>query len=133
MNCELKTQTVLLVDDDEDFRYQQRLQLEAAGFTVIEAQSAKEAEELLGNNTIHLAVVDLLMEQADSGFTLCYHLKKKYPNLPIIMVTAVASEAGIDFDARTAEERSWIKADVVLQKPIRFEQLQVEIDALLSD
>ena len=33
--------TVLLVDDDDDFLFQQRLQLEAAGFDVIAAQGQK--------------------------------------------------------------------------------------------
>ena len=46
-------------------------------------------------------------------------------------VTGVASETGIDFDASTKEERSWIKADVVLDKPIRFEQLEREIHRLV--
>ena len=43
--------------------------------------------------------------------------------MPVILVTAVASETGLDFDAATAEERGWIKADAVLDKPVRFEQL----------
>ena len=30
----------------------------------------------------------------------------------------------------TEEERSWIKADALLAKPIRFEQLKAEIDRL---
>ncbi len=38
----------------------------------------------------------------------------------------------MDFDAATDEERSWIKADAMLAKPIRFEQLKREIDRLLK-
>jgi len=36
------------------------------------------------------------------------------------------------FDASTKEERSWIKADLFLSKPIRHEQLLREIKRLLG-
>ena len=38
-----------------------------------------------------LAIVDLMMEYKDSGFALCYHIKKKDPSIPVILVTAVTS------------------------------------------
>lgn len=123
--------TVLIVDDDADFQLQQKLQLERAGFTVHTCDTAKEGGEWLATNCPDLAVFDLMMEEEDAGFMLCHEARKRHPNLPIIMVTAVASEAGIDFDASTDEERSWIKADALLEKPIRFEQLKAEIDKLL--
>lgn len=39
------------------------------------------------------------------------------------MVTGVTGETGIEFDAATNEERAWIKADELLAKPVRPEQL----------
>ncbi len=125
--------TVLVVDDDSDFLYQQRLQLEASGFKVIEAATAEQAKALMNKGRPDIAIVDLMIEYVDAGFSLCYFLKKKWPDLPVIMVTGVASETGIDFDASTEEERAWVKADVLLSKPIRFEQLKREIDRLLQD
>jgi CheY-like chemotaxis protein len=124
--------TVLVVDDDRDFLFQQKLQLEAAGFDVLEATGTHEAAEILSRQRPDLAVVDLMMENADDGFTFCYHLKKKDPTIPVIMVTSVNSETGMDFDAATDEERRWIKVDAFLSKPIRFEQLKQQIDRLLK-
>jgi len=124
--------TILVVDDDEDYRFQQKVQLEAAGFNVIEADSLAGAEALLESAKPDLAVVDLMMEEMDAGFTLCYHIKKKSPSLPVILVTAVTHETGLEFDAATKEERSWVKADAMLAKPIRFDQLRREIDRLLA-
>jgi hypothetical protein len=49
------------------------------------------------------------------------------------MATAVASEAGLGFDTATPEERSWVKADALLNKPIRPEQLRKEMLRLLKD
>jgi CheY-like chemotaxis protein len=124
--------TILLIDDDFDFRLQQKLQLEAKGFTVRECDSAKAARESLAQERPDLVVVDLMMEEDDSGFELCYFIKKSWKDLPVIMVTGVASEAGMEFAAATAEERVWIKADAVLAKPVRFEQLEGEIKKLLG-
>ena len=78
---------------------------------------------MLAQTRPDLAIVDLMMEYKDSGFALCYHIKKKDPSIPVILVTAVTSETGLEFDAATEEERSWVKADAMLAKPLRFEQL----------
>jgi CheY-like chemotaxis protein len=124
--------TVLLVDDDEDFLIQQKIQLEAAGFQVLSAHGQVKAEELLAQQRPDLAVVDLMMEHADGGFTLCHHIRKKDPSIPVILVSSVNNETGLEFDTTTDAERSWIKADAFLSKPIRFEQLKLEIDRLLQ-
>lgn len=48
-------------------------------------------------------------------------------------MTSVTPETGLDFDAATEEERSWIKADVRLGKPVSFETVYREIQRLLPD
>ena len=125
-------QTILIVDDDEDYRFQQRVQLKAIGFDVIEADSKAAGLELIKTTKPDLAIVDLMMEELDAGFTFCYQFKKRYPNVPAILVTGVTRETGMEFHASTNEERSWIKADALLAKPIRFDQLQREIERLLG-
>ncbi|MDO8301923.1 MAG: response regulator [Sedimentisphaerales bacterium] len=132
MNTPTVAKTILVVDDDFDFVQQQKIQLERAGFNVITADSQRGAEELLSQTRPDLAVVDLMMEYKDSGFALCYHIKKKDASIPVILVTAVTSETGLEFDAATEEERSWVKADAMLAKPLRFEQLLWEIQQLLK-
>jgi two-component system, OmpR family, response regulator len=123
---------VLLVDDDEDFLFQHRIQLEAAGFEVAAAASRREAEEKIKTFRPDLAVLDLMMEHHDDGFVLSHHLKRSFPGLPVILVTAVTSETGLVFDPSSPEERAWVGADALLAKPIRFEQLQREIDRLMA-
>lgn len=123
---------VLLVDDDVDYLFQQKAGLEAAGFEVLTAEGETPADKILAQRKPDVAVVDLMMENPDGGFALCHRIRKQYPALPIILVSAVNSETGLQFDAGTDRERSWIKADVFLAKPIRFEQLKCEIDRLLE-
>jgi two-component system, OmpR family, alkaline phosphatase synthesis response regulator PhoP len=120
--------TILLVDDDVDFLTQMEINLQQAGFQVMTANGQQKAEQLLKDRVPDLAIIDLMMENMDGGFALAYHIKKKNSDLPVIIVTAVANETGIEFDAATDEERSWVKADAFLTKPIRFEQLLREID-----
>ena len=123
---------ILLVDDDEDFLFQHRVQVENAGFEVVTATTRAQAEEAVASYTPDLAILDLMMEQHDDGFVLSHHLKRAFPGLPVIMVTAVTSETGLVFDPSSAAERAWVGADALLAKPIRFEQLRREIDRALA-
>ncbi len=123
---------VLIVDDDIDLLLQLKAQLEGAGYEVVSAESEKEAKESFEAEKPDIAVLDLMMEHMDSGFVLCHHIKKADRNVPVILVTGVTRETGMEFDAATDEERSWLKADAILAKPIRFEQLTREMGRLLK-
>jgi two-component system, OmpR family, response regulator len=133
MNTDNTQRTVLIVDDDEDFLSQLRCYFEANGFAVVTASNAVKAISVVESSNIDLAVVDLMMEHMDDGFILCHKLKQRNNSLPVILVTGVASETGIPFEAVTREERAWIKADALMAKPIRFEQLKPEVDRLLHE
>ncbi len=122
---------ILLVDDDEDYLFQQRVQLETAGFKVVIAGTVTEAEEKLKQERPDIAIIDLMMEESDSGFTLCHKIKAMDESIPVIMITAVTSETGIVIDSSSTESQSWVKADAILAKPVRFEQLEREIKRLL--
>ena len=128
----MKTYEILFVDDDPDFRRENCQALIAAGYAVTEAESAAQAEVAIASRKFDLAIVDLMMERADSGFTLAYHIKKQYPDMPIIMVSSVNSEMGLHFSLESAAERAWIKADAFLNKPLRYEQLEADIHNLLG-
>lgn len=130
MNDDAKT--ILVVDDDADFLMQEEIALQAAGFKVIKADNRGEAEALIAATRPDAAIVDVMMEDTDAGFMLCYHIKKKDPTIPVILVTSVTNETGIEFDAVTDEERSWVKADAFLAKPVRIEQLKAELERLLK-
>jgi CheY-like chemotaxis protein len=124
---------IMVVDDDIDFLTQMQVQLEADGHEVVTAESPAEAEERLAERAPDLAVLDLMMENMDDGFVLAHRVKKLDSSIPVIIVTAVTSETGMEFTTAGADERAWIKADAVLDKPVRFEQLQREIKRLLKE
>lgn len=123
---------ILIVDDDADYLFQMKMQVESFGFEVVTAESKKDAEEVLTNLKPDLCIFDLMMETQDSGFILAYKTKQMYPEVPIIIATAVTSETGLVFNIETSEDKRWIKADLLLEKGIRKDQLQREINKLLK-
>jgi len=124
--------TILTVDDDIDILEQLKFQLEGANYNVISAGCQEEALEILKDAKFDLAILDLMMENMDSGFVICHYIKKLHPETPVIILTAVTSETGMEFDATTHEERSWVKADILMDKPVRSEQLLKEVHKLLN-
>jgi DNA-binding NtrC family response regulator len=124
--------TILIVDDDMDYLFQLKLKVERFGFEVVAADSQREGEKVIESLKPDLAIFDLMMENEDSGFILSYRIKKKYPDVPVILATAVTSETGFSFDLSENSNRSWIKADLVLDKGIRADQLEKEIKKLLK-
>jgi len=123
---------VLIVDDDIDYLFQMKINIEKMGFQVITAEGQLEAEQILEKMKPDIAIIDLMMESEDSGFILSYKLKMKYPDIPIIIATAVTAETGITFENDLSQNNSWIKADLFIDKGIRMEQLQREINKLLN-
>ncbi len=123
---------ILIVDDDTDYLFQLRIAVEDMGFDVITADTMKETENIIEKTKPDLAILDLMMEQQDTGFILCHKIKNKYPDVPVIIASAVTAETGMLFDVTTEEERDWIKAELFLDKGIRHDQLQKEIHKLLK-
>lgn len=124
--------TVLIVDDDIDSLAQLSMHLRNMGFDVISGENQKEGEELINKVKPDLAIFDLMMDNKDSGFILSYKMKKKFPDVPVIIATAVTAETGMMFGLNSEEEKRWIKADLYLEKGLRFDQLKVQINKLLK-
>jgi two-component system, OmpR family, response regulator len=123
---------ILIVDDDVDFLTQIKFHLQNLGYSVSTAESQKEGEKYLETNKPDLLIVDLMMENEDSGFILAYKSKKKYPDVPVIIATAVTTETGMVFGVNHQEEKNWIKADLYLEKNLRPDQLEREVKRLLK-
>jgi two-component system, OmpR family, response regulator len=127
----METKNVLIVDDDVDSLNLLQAIVTGMGFSVTTADNQKDGEKILNSMKPDLAIFDLMMENMDSGFILSYKLKKKYPDVPVIIATAVTAETGMMFGVKTPEEKQWIKADLYIEKGIRPDQLKNEINKLL--
>jgi CheY-like chemotaxis protein len=123
---------VLLVDDDADFLNAVRMTLEAAGYDVISANTAKDAIALLRESRVHVAILDLMMEEPDSGITVAHFLRRQpeMTGIPVILATAVTEKTGFRVPMDDADDREWLKVDAWVDKPVSPAVLLREIERL---
>lgn len=122
---------ILVVEDDPDMMDQMKIYLEGEGYEVVAAATQKEAEPLIRPGAFRAAVLDLMMENPDSGFVLSHKIKKMDEKIPVVIVTSVTKETGFYFD-KAHDPKAWIKADAIIHKELRFEQLKAELRRLMG-
>ncbi|NNF67722.1 MAG: phosphate regulon transcriptional regulator PhoB [Gammaproteobacteria bacterium] len=117
--------SILVVEDEKPIRDMVTFGLRRNGFGVSEAQSCSEAFEQLQKAMPDLVLVDWMLPDS-SGLELTRSLRRDptYRNLPVIMLTARASE-----DDKVDGLRSG--ADDYMTKPFSHRELQARIDAVL--
>ncbi len=81
---------VLVVDDDQNLLESYKFLLSVSGFEPLLALNSKEAMDFLKKNNISVALVDLKLKGED-GLSLIQSLKKDYPKMEIILITAYPS------------------------------------------
>lgn len=123
---------ILIVDDDTDYLFQQKRALEKLGYTVRTADCVATALVAFEVTPPDLAVLDLMMEDLDSGFLLARKFKKMKPSIPVILLTGVTRETGRVFERGMINDGGWNPADRVLSKPVLPETLKREIDKLVK-
>jgi CheY-like chemotaxis protein len=80
---------VLIVEDDELLRMLTVNEVEAAGFTALEASDADEAVALLESRSdVALLVTDINMPGSIDGLKLAHAVRKRWPPIKIIIVSA---------------------------------------------
>lgn len=121
---------ILLVDDDIDLLEQNKILIESKGYEVITANSFAKGWELFRKTKPDAAVIDLIMEEYDSGFVLCHRIKKDEhgKNIPVFILTSATYETGFKFGASTSEEKEWINADEVINKPVIIDEFVQKLE-----
>ncbi|WP_410498990.1 sigma-54-dependent transcriptional regulator [Chitinibacter sp. S2-10] len=78
---------VLIVEDDDDLREALIDTLELDGYSVVVAEDGVSALSVLASQQVGLVVSDVQMQPMD-GESLLLEIKKSYPCLPVILMTA---------------------------------------------
>lgn len=111
---ELDVLRVLVVEDERNIRFLISSVLKPLGYDVIEATNGLEALlELARSADINLIVSDVRMPELD-GINLTDEVKRLYPHIPVIIISAFAD------DAMEAVDRG---ADYFIVKPFTRDQL----------
>lgn len=110
--------TILIVDDDPQFRKMLRQMLERAGHSVVEASNGKEGEKLYRSFQPCLMITDIFMPEKE-GLETIMEIKSEFPSAKIIAMSGGGRE-GDDLFLRHAEQ---FGASQILKKPFERQEL----------
>lgn len=109
--------TILLVDDETEFRENVADYLTTRGFRILQADGAAAALAHVRENVVEAALVDILMPGMD-GISLLSHLKEVSPLLEVVIVTGQTSiESAVEAMRRGAFH--------YVSKPVRLQELEM--------
>ena len=114
---------ILLVEDEESIRGFLKINLQRNNFNVIEAASGEEGLELAKKEKPKIAILDVMLPGID-GFIVCSELRRNFPEMGIIMLTA----KGQDMDKIMGLEYG---ADDYIIKPFNPLEVVLRVKALL--
>ena len=117
---------IMTVDDDPDFLAAIRLVLEAGGYTIVEAKNAEEGLKVYKKTTPDLILVDLMMEEIDSGTSFIKELRLLGNKAPVYLLSAAGDEMTDNIDY------SQLGFAGVFQKPVQNDRLLNVIKAKLK-
>ncbi len=115
---------ILVVEDEDAIREFVVINLQRAGYDVVEANNGEAALQKYEENhgEFDVAILDIMMPGID-GLTVCKELRKKSGNLGIIMLTAKTQE----MDKVTG---LMLGADDYVTKPFSPSELVARVDSL---
>ena len=119
---EAKDVKILVVDDEADIRKIVRLLLQKKGFSVVEAANGQAALNIVGEQTVDLIIMDIMMPKM-SGVEACAEIRK-ISTAPILFLTAKS----LDSDKEKAYTSG---GDDYLVKPFSSSELVLRVESLL--
>lgn len=114
---------VLVVEDEQSIRDLIALNLKMADWEVLEADSAEKGLSLLKSSSgCDLALLDVMLPGMN-GFSLCENIRRDYPDMGIIILSAKGQEAD-------KVKGLSIGADDYMTKPFSVNELVARLEAL---
>jgi DNA-binding response OmpR family regulator len=117
---------ILYIDDDPDYRHAVRAILESSGYEMLEAGTAEEGLRIARDTPPDLIIVDLMMEEIDSGTRFVKELKAAGSTAPIYMLSSVGDDLTMSTDYAD------LGLDGVFQKPIDGRTLVAVLESRLN-
>lgn len=124
---------VLIVEDEEFIRDGLKECLEMEDYQVAVAGDGDEALQKADEFLPHLVLLDVMMPKKN-GFDVCRLLRKKYPNMVIIMLTAKGEESskvmGLNIGADDYITKPFSTLELLARVNAFFRKLAVQMDSL---
>ena len=80
-------ETILIVDDEKNYLLVLSAFLSEEGYETITADNGLDAMGIVESTDLDLVLTDMKMSPMD-GIELLGHIKRKVPDLPVVMMTA---------------------------------------------
>jgi two-component system, NtrC family, nitrogen regulation response regulator NtrX len=119
------TPRILLVDDEANIRKMVSALLESEGFDTVEAPNGQVALTLAAEDAPDVVLLDLMMPPGPDGLATLEQLKKRVPDVPVVMMSGKANLA----DAVRATK---LGAFQFLEKPLTPEGVLVALRGALE-
>lgn len=82
---------ILICDDDQDIINALKIFLSDPSYSLFEANNGKQALEVIGEEEIHLVLMDIMMPEMD-GISAMVRIREK-SNVPVILITAKSEDS----------------------------------------
>lgn len=116
--------TILVIDDDKDFRLLTRRQLTDNGFNCLDCGTSDKAFEILASNEVDLILSDLNLRK-ESGKGILSKVVEELPEIPVIIVTGYSN-------IRSTVDLMRLGAADYILKPLAPKELIDTINATLA-
>ena len=120
--------SVLVIDDDDQFRGYLVELLSTRGYEVFQASNGKEGLRLFEEHQPQLVITDMVMPE-EEGVGLIWQLRRDHPLLPIIAVSGGNKGFGENY-LRIAQK---LGANAALSKPFAGSELLQHLERLLTE
>ena len=118
------TNSLLVVDDDENLCKLLTEELSEIGYRTNYVTSAEKALEYVNDNQVELMLLDLKMPEKD-GFYVLRQLRERNSPVKVIVLTAYA-------DVKSAIDSARLGAEDFISKPYDFDELIITIRKVLQ-
>ncbi len=120
-----ETYRILIVDDELPIQTLLDNFLSSLGHHCDMVSSGKEALKRLGESRFDVVITDVVMPEMD-GITLTQEISRKYPNLPVMVMTGFSDEYSAE-KAISAGARDFIK------KPFSLNEFSLRLTKMMHD
>jgi len=127
MNEDSMKKTVLIADDDKDFRIlaENFLKVYTEKVNVLVASNGRQALEILSTRKVDVLVTDIKMPEMD-GIELLTHLSRKNLDIYVIVITGFATKENL-------KRLNQLGQYYYMSKPISMEHFGKKITSVLQD
>lgn len=123
---------LLIVDDDPDFASAVAAVCESLGHEIATVNSTVPALEKIQERRPDGILLDVIFpEDPGAGFQLAREIRRRFGNIPVLMLTAVNQQFPLGFSDKDIDSK-WLPVTDFLEKPVDFDVLKERITQLCN-